>query len=145
LSNLDQFLKQYKLQLDSGPKKTGGYIDPQERWSKEFNKLLMNTIEETIQYVMGETNASIIFQHIQENYCAKEDIPNNLKSLSYALRDLIGPSRTQMKGAAFILEETIAEAVVIKIGKKFVIERPLDFPNYILDIRQRYIRENRLR
>ena len=89
------------------------------RWSNEFDKLLLSTIDETIRYVMGEVNALIIFNHIKENYCTVEDIPKNLKFFSYALRDLIGPGRTQMLGASFILEETIAEVFTKKIGRKF--------------------------
>ena len=140
-----QALNHSETKIESGPNKTSVYVDPQEKWSNEFDKLLLSTIDETIRYVMGESNALIIFQYIKENYCNIEDIPKSPKSFSSGLRDLIGPGRTQMHGAACILEETIAEELAMKMGKKFEVERPINFPEYILELKQMYIHENRLK
>ena len=121
------------------------YVDPQIKWSNEFDKLLISVIDETIKYVMGDLNAYTIFKHIEENYCCKEEIPERLKFFSSALRDLIGTGRGQMLGAASILEETIAESLALKIGKQFKVEPPINFPEYIGNIKKTYIFEKRLR
>jgi len=74
-----------------------------------------------------------------------ENVPKNLSYFSTGLRDLIGSGRNQMLGVACIVEETIAEALANKIGKRFEAQSPINFSEYIQNLKQEYIRENRLR
>jgi hypothetical protein len=111
---------------------------PLERPEK-FDRLLLLTIDDTIRYVLGDVNAEIIFRYIENNYCKIDSIPTNLECFSTALRDLIGPGRGQMLGAARILEETIAETLTEKLGMKFQEERPINFPTYIKYLKQTYV------
>lgn len=106
---------------------------------EEFDRLLLCTIDESIKYVMGDLNAAIIYKYIEDNYCSVDKIPKNLTCFSSALRDLIGSDRRQILGAACILEETIAEALTIKLGRKFEEERPINFPGYIKYLKQAYV------
>ena len=134
-----------RVSINSELTKTKGYVDPQEKWSNEFDKLLLSTIDETIRYVMGNSNTDIIFSYIEKNYCIIENIPKNLNHFSDGLRDLIGPGRNQMLGAACIVEETIAEAFAMKIGQSFEAQSPINFPKYIQDLKRAYISENQIR
>jgi hypothetical protein len=108
--------------------------------SDKFNELLLLVIDEAMKYVMGEGNAAIIYGYLEANYCIKEEIPQKLELFSSALRDLIGNSRGQMLGAACILEETIAEALTLKLGEKFVEEHPIDFVGYIKRLKETYLK-----
>lgn len=110
--------------------------------SNKFDELLLLAIDETMKYVMGERNAAIIYRHLEANYCAKEEIPQKLELFSSVLRDLIGNGRGQMLGAACILEETIAEALALKLGEDFVEKRPVDFVGYIEELKKTYLKNH---
>jgi hypothetical protein len=107
--------------------------------SSKFDELLLMTIDETMNYVLGKTNTAIIYRYLEANSCTKEEIPRKLEFYSSALRDLIGNGRGQMLGAACILEETIAEAFALKLGKSFWEEHPFDFPGYVKRLKQIYL------
>ena len=98
--------------------------------------MLLLSIDETMNYVLGEVNAEIIYRYLEAKYCRKEEIPQKLELFSSALRDLIGTGRGQMLGAACILEETIAEAFALKLGKSFGEKHPFDFVAYINRLKQ---------
>jgi hypothetical protein len=107
--------------------------------SNKFDELLLLAIDETMNYVLGEANATIIYRYLEANSCSKEEIPRRLEFYSSALRDLIGNGRGQMLGAACILEETIAEAFALKLGKSFEENHPFDFLEYIKRLKQTYL------
>ena len=111
------------------------------KFSNRFDELLLLAVDETMKYVMGERNTTIIYRYLESKYCNKEEIPQKLEFFSSALRDLIGNNRGQMLGAASILEQTIAEAFARKIGRSFEAPRPINFPEYIKELKQKYIQK----
>jgi hypothetical protein len=109
----------------------------------DFDTLLLSTIDETLSYVLGEINANIIYEYLKSNSCGKQEIPQKLDFFSEALRDLLGTGRGQILGVAAILEETIAEAFVLKFGKTFEDSRPLCLCKYIENLKQNFYSKNR--
>jgi hypothetical protein len=110
-----------------------------ENKSCKFDELLLMAIDETMNYVLGEANTAIVYRYLEANSCTREEIPRKLEFYSSAIRDLIGNGRGQMLGAACILEETIAEAFALKLGKSFGEEHPFDFPGYVKRLKQTYL------
>jgi len=99
--------------------------------SDKFDDLLLTSIDEAMNYVLGKANAAIVYRYLEANSCSKEEIPKKLEVFCSALTDLIGNGRGQMLGAACILEETIAESFAFKLGKTFEKRYPFDFVEYV--------------
>jgi hypothetical protein len=106
--------------------------------SDKFDELLLQAIDKTMKYIMGEGNAAIFYRYLEAKYCIKEEIPQKLEFFSSALRDLIGIG--QMLGAACILEETIAETLALKLGENFAEKRPIDFVGCIKRLKETYLK-----
>ena len=75
----------------------------------EFDKLLVEAIDETIKYCLGERNTTII-----EDYLEKQGLPLSKVSVcpeqfSEELRNIMGSGGGRILGAAVILEESILE------------------------------------
>jgi hypothetical protein len=114
-------------------------MDVRAKASSRFDALLLATIDETLNYVLGESNAKIVYQYLEAEFCKKEEIPQKLDYFSTALHDLIGTGRGQMYGAACIIEATIAEAFALKFGRHFAEKGPFDFPGYINKLKQWFL------
>ena len=107
--------------------------------SNKFDTLLLISIDETLNYVLGEINAAIIYRYLEAKDCTKEELPQKLEFFSLTLRDLIGNGRRQMLGAASVLEATIAETFAKKLETSFDETLPINFPEYIRQLKQKYL------
>jgi hypothetical protein len=104
----------------------------------EFDELLVKVTDETLRYVLGDTNARIIFDYLEKKSCPLSEIPRNLYIFSTALRDLLGGGRRQILGSAPILEKAIAEILCRKLGRKFDKEEFVVLADYIEKLREAY-------
>jgi hypothetical protein len=104
----------------------------------DFNKLLIQVTEETIKYCLGDGNASIVWNYLEEQDCPMSEIPIRPEIFSEELRNIMGFGRRQILGAATILEETILEIFCKKLGINFEFEKPTNFPRDVRKLREIY-------
>jgi hypothetical protein len=104
----------------------------------DFDNLLVQVTEETIKYCLGDTNAGIIWNYLEQRNCPMIEMPKSLEIFSDELRNIMGFGRRQILGAASILEETIFEILCKKLGVNFEYERPINFPHQISKLRNQY-------
>jgi hypothetical protein len=105
---------------------------PNQRESRsEFNEKLLQAIDETIVFCLGETNANLIYQYLEKNGCPRNEIPENLDVFVDMLEKLVGISRGQILGASIIMENAILKLVCKKLGVDCGKVGPGYFPNQI--------------
>jgi len=85
---------------------------------EEFDRVLLKVIDKTIRYVLGERNALIIYNGLEESSCPMQEIPRRLDLFSAVLRNLVGTSRGQMLGASAILEDAIVKELSSELELK---------------------------
>jgi hypothetical protein len=89
-----------------------------------FDEFLIEVLDETMRYCLGDRNTEIVYQYLERNGLRKDEIPARLQEFSMELRNIMGTDRGQILGYARILEETILEALCIQMKIKF------DNPNF---------------
>lgn len=104
----------------------------------DFDKLLVQVTEETIKYCLGEANATIIWNYLEERNYRMSEIPNRPEIFSEELRNIMGFGSRQILGAASILEETILEIFCRKLGTNFKREKPISFSYNVRRLRDLY-------
>lgn len=104
----------------------------------DFDRFLVEAIEETLKYCLGDINASIISNYLEEHGCSKCEIPDRPELFSQELRIILGSGSRQILGAASILEEAILEVLCKKIGVKFICEKPPNFPKHVRELKESY-------
>ena len=104
----------------------------------DFDKLLVQVTEETIKYCLGDINATIIWNYLEQKNYIRSEIPNKPEIFSGELRNIMGFGRRQILGAAEILEETILEMFCKKLGINFECQRPINFPHQVRKLREQY-------
>jgi len=109
----------------------------------EFDAILIETIEQTLSYVLGEMNTKIIFISLERNSCPKQEIPQKLEYFCEMLEKIIGGNRGQILGGSSILEYTIAEQLAKKLGKNCTEPKPIAFCAYVNRLKQEYQVEKR--
>lgn len=102
----------------------------------DFDELLVQVIEETIIYCLGERNANIIINYLDTQNYPLSETPKRPEFFSEELRNLMGFGRRQIMGAAVVLEETILELFCKKLGIKFEAELPINFPYQVRKLRE---------
>lgn len=109
----------------------------------KFDELLVKVIDETTKYCLGEMNASILYDYLAKKSCPLEEIPEKLDVFSTELRNLMGFGRRQIYGAASILEETIAQALCLKLELQYDEKGPIVFADYVRKLKSMYYRESK--
>jgi hypothetical protein len=104
----------------------------------EFNEKLMQSIDETISYCLGNTNANLIYGCLEKKGCTKQEIPEKLDIFVDTLENLVGVGRGQILGGALIMENAILKVLCLKlriapeeVGSGY-------FPNQIRKIKEIY-------
>jgi hypothetical protein len=105
----------------------------------DFDKLLVQVVEEIIKYCLGDANAGFICNYLKDRNYSMSEIPYRPEVLSEELRNLLGFGSKQILCAPSILEETILEALCKKLGVKLDFERPPNFPDQVRKLRAMYI------
>jgi hypothetical protein len=111
----------------------------------DFDSLLVQVIDETVKYCLGDVNASIICNYLKERNLPMSEIPNKPELFSEELRQILGFGSRQILCAASILEETILEVLCKKLGVKLDCEKPVNFPRQVRKLRETYINEGNRR
>jgi hypothetical protein len=85
----------------------------------EFDRKLLDSIDEILRYVLGDINRQIIFDYLEEKFCPISEIPGRLDLFSEGLNRLLGTGRGQILCSAAILEHAIVERLCSKLGIKY--------------------------
>ena len=109
----------------------------------EFDEILVKVIDETVRYCLGEVNALILFGYLAKKSCSLEEAPEKLEVFSEELRNLLGFGRRQIYGAASILEETIAQALCLKLKVSYDEKGPVVFADYVRKLKEVYCQESK--
>jgi hypothetical protein len=102
----------------------------------EFDEILLEAIDKTIRYVLGDRNALIIYDYLEKSRCPMQEIPTKLDLFSAKLRVLLGTGRGQILGAPTILEDAIVEALSQDLG--LTPENGVVFGDRIGRLKERY-------
>jgi hypothetical protein len=105
----------------------------------DFDNLLVQVIKETLNYCLGEVNAGVICNYLEERNLPLNEIPNNPELFSEELRKILGFGSRQILCAASILEETILELLCKKLEIKLVYQKPVNFPFQLRKLREPYM------
>jgi hypothetical protein len=72
-----------------------------------FDEELLQVIDETIIFCLGDVNARIIYEYLENNGCLKQEIPEKLDIFVASLSDLVGTERGKILGVSCIMENAI--------------------------------------
>ena len=111
------------------------------RSANDFDNLLIQTIEETVKYCLGEANTNIIRNYLEARGLPMTEIPNKPEQFSEELRNIVGFGRRQILCPASILEETILEVLCKKLGIELCCERPPNFSHEVRKLREACLAE----
>lgn len=106
-----------------------------------FDSLLLQTIDETIRYCLGETNTELIYNHLEKKHCPQKEIPKNLDIFTTEFENLIGPGKGQILGAAKIMENAMVKAFCAKLEINLSENSPGYFPDQIRNLREIYTQQ----
>lgn len=104
----------------------------------DFDKLLIQVIDEVMKYSLGEVNTMIIYEYFEKRNYPITDIPDNLEFFSMEMRRLLGAGRGQILGSAPILERAILKSLCKKLEINCEIDGPVNFPEYVRKLKERY-------
>ena len=104
----------------------------------EFDALLLESVDETIRYCLGDTNAQLIYSYLERKGISQQGIPKNLDAFIMEFENVVGFGRGQILGAAQILEEAILKAFCAKLKVAFVETGSRYFPDQIRRLRETY-------
>ena len=103
-----------------------------------FNDKLLQVIDETIVFCLGNTNANLIYEYLEKKGYPKQEIPENLDVFSDTLEKLVGVGRGQILGASIIMENAILSEFCKKLGIDFKEVGPGYFPSQIKKLKEIY-------
>ena len=110
-----------------------------------FEILLLETIDKTFNYCLGETNTKLIYNYLEQKHCPKKEIPKMLDFFSDELEKIVGSGRGQMMGAAKILENTIIEELCRRMEIREDYKTSGYFPDQVRRLKERYIQQKNVR
>ena len=104
----------------------------------KFDDLLLQVIDKNIRYIFGDINAGVIYDYLEKQGCAFQEIPAKPNTFSMALRKMLGSGRGQVLGAAPILEEAILEALCDELKIRFDKQSAESFADHVKKFRRIY-------
>ena len=105
--------------------------------SQEFNRLLLEAIDEGLS-TLGESSKQAIYFHLEKRFNVKKrEIPNKIEVFSDAMEKIFG------LGASF-LEILIMKRLYEKLGRNFKFNENEDFTftSYVIAARQSFVEKS---
>lgn len=106
--------------------------------TSDFDTLLLQAIDETIRYCLGDINAQLIYNYLERKGILKKEIPQRLDDFVMEFENVVGFGRGQVLGAAQIIEEAILKAFCTKLKINYVETGSRYFPYQIKMIKETY-------
>jgi hypothetical protein len=104
----------------------------------EFDALLLESVDETIRYCLGDVNAQLIYSYLERKGIPRQDIPKKLDAFIIEFENVVGFGRGQILGAAQILEEAILKAFCAKLKIAYTEAGSRYFPDQIRRLKETY-------
>lgn len=99
---------------------------------REFDRVLLDAVEECLGQVLGETAAEVTFLHLERNSGLKrEEIPRNIEEFSSALTELLGSGTRPLK-------KLVIELLYSKLEVEYDEKSELMFAGQIEKLRKRF-------
>jgi len=100
---------------------------------KEFEKILLETIDESMAQVFGNTSTEVIYDYLKGNHkLGKETIPENLEIFSSSLEKMFG-------FGAILLEKLVLKKFYTKLGLKYEEKEGYKFLDYIKELKSQIL------
>ena len=68
----------------------------------EFDGKLLQAIDETLVFCLGDRNTRLIYDFLEKSGCPKQEIPEKLDVFTENLERLVGVGRGQILGAVLL-------------------------------------------
>ena len=101
-----------------------------------FDEKLLQSVDKTLKYVLGDINAGIIFDYLEKKGCTLNEIPAKLDLFSMELENLVGSGKGQFLGVAPILEEAILKSLSAELKIEFDNKSPGSFASHVERLRE---------
>jgi hypothetical protein len=96
---------------------------------KKLNKLIVNTVDEELKKIFGETATLIIYGYLENNLSLKrKKIPERIELFSQGLEKFFG-------SGAYMLEKTILTDLYSSFGFNFKIKKGCTFVDYVTELK----------
>ena len=110
----------------------------------DFDNLVVQVVEETLNYCLGEVNAMVIHNYMNERNLPFNEITDKPELFSEELRKILGFGSRQILCAASVLEDAIIDLLCKKLKITLDYKKPVNFPFQITKVREKYLNgENR--
>lgn len=110
----------------------------QEAGVEVFNRALIESIDEILEFVFGEYTTSIILKGLEAAGLTRRDIPEHPE----VFRFLLGGCLPRFGEPAPLLLMTILECLSQKLSLSFNKERAYHFTNYLLELKEDFLNKN---
>ena len=98
---------------------------------KKFNKVIVNTVDEELKKIFGETATLVIYGYLEDNFSLKrEKIPEKIELFSQGLEKFFG-------SGAYMLEKSILTDLYSSFGFNFEENKGYTFVDYVTELKNR--------
>jgi hypothetical protein len=108
----------------------------------DFDSLLLQAIDQTIRYCLGDVNAQLIYNYLEKKDCPQQDIPKKLDVFVTEFENIVGFGRGQILATAQIIEEAILKAFCTKLEIDCNENNTRYFPEQIKKLKETYNQRN---
>ena len=99
---------------------------------KNLNKLIVNTVDEELKKIFGETATLVIYGYLENNFSLKrEKIPEKLETFMEGLHDFF-------RSGAHMIEQSILEELHVRLGLEYKSREGYKFMDYLDDLENVY-------
>jgi hypothetical protein len=110
----------------------------------EFDKMLLEVIDETLRYSLGEKTVKIFYDYLGRKGFPLTSVPQNPEFFFNELRNVLEVDGQRFHtvsalGIVSLLERTIIEIMCKKFGIKFEEKGPISFPEWVDKLRETYL------
>jgi len=98
---------------------------------KKLNKVIVNTVDEELKKIFGETATLVIYGYLEDNLSLKrENIPEKIELFSQGLDKFFG-------SGAYMLEKTILTNLYSSFGFTYEEKKGYSFVDYVNELKKR--------
>jgi len=96
---------------------------------KKFSKVIVNTVDEELKRIFGETATLVIYGYLENNLSLKrEKIPEKIELFSQGLDKFFG-------SGAYMLEKTILMSLYSSFGFNYREKKGYTFVDYVTELK----------
>lgn len=100
-----------------------------------FNDALLESIEETLEFVFGKYTASLIFNGLEKSGLSKDHIADNPEPFEFLLWSCL----PRFEEPAPLLCQTVLQLLCRKLALSFDKEKAHHFARYVLELKHNFL------